>query len=311
MTADPLESLQTIQEAATEASREAVHMAGNHGLPITGVEGDAVCEIAADGTRLELKKLDPLRPHWWNAVQPMFESCPTGGTRSGPVLRVIAGPNGSGKSSFFAALQQRIEAGPWVNADELKVLLAGMGWIDLEAFGVAAAPEDVDRFMAGQGEWVAKALEAGEQARLNLQGQRLGVAGGGPLDYAAALAAGFIRDRLVQAGVGFAYETVLSHPSRLQELDRARARGFQVVLYGICTEDPLVNQKRVANRVALGGHGVPSRLVRQRYPRFLANLNSAARWDWPSIRLLDNSGLAMLCKSGTADPGKRRGQARP
>ena len=66
------------------------------------------------------------------------------------------------------------------------------------------------------------------------------------------------------------YETVMSHPSKLGELQQARAAGYEVHVFFLATEDASINVQRVALRVAAGGHDVPEDRTRQRYERTLA-----------------------------------------
>ena len=70
-------------------------------------------------------------------------------------------------------------------------------------------------------------------------------------------------------------ETVFSHPSKLALMRDARAAGFAVVLLVVCVNDPHQLLGRVAQRVAEGGHDVPSERILARYPRTLQNLQDA------------------------------------
>lgn len=65
------------------------------------------------------------------------------------------------------------------------------------------------------------------------------------------------------------YETVFSHPSKLDIIRRALSLGYFVRLFFICTESPRVNIERVADRFACGGHTVPGDKVTNRYHRSL------------------------------------------
>ena len=65
------------------------------------------------------------------------------------------------------------------------------------------------------------------------------------------------------------YETVFSHPSKLELIRQARAFGYFVRLFFICTDSPRINVSRVAKRFASGGHDVPGDKVTQRYHRSL------------------------------------------
>ena len=51
-------------------------------------------------------------------------------------------------------------------------------------------------------------------------------------------------------------ETVFSHPSKLDLLDEAHARGYTVVVHALLTSEELPVE-RVARRVSSSGHRVP------------------------------------------------------
>ena len=65
----------------------------------------------------------------------------------------------------------------------------------------------------------------------------------------------------------FTFETVMSHPSKLDYIRRARERGFRIYLYFVSLENPLLNKIRVASRVEQGGHDVPDEKIVERYGR--------------------------------------------
>lgn len=83
------------------------------------------------------------------------------------------------------------------------------------------------------------------------------------------------RKALIMESEPFVTETVLSHPSRLALLARARTQGFTTVLYAVCVDDPGLLQSRVRQRVLEGGHDVPPQKIITRYPRTLALLQEA------------------------------------
>ena len=85
------------------------------------------------------------------------------------------------------------------------------------------------------------------------------------------------RDSLLRRGTSFVSETVFSHPSKLDLIHAARARGFSVVLYVVCLDEPRVLLQRVRRRVNEGGHHVPPNKILERYPRTLANLAQAVK----------------------------------
>jgi hypothetical protein len=57
----------------------------------------------------------------------------------------------------------------------------------------------------------------------------------------------------------------------------ARARGFEVVLVYIGTENVELNLARIRDRVLAGGHNVPDKDVRRRYTRSFKNLPTAVQ----------------------------------
>ena len=94
---------------------------------------------------------------------------------------------------------------------------------------------------------------------------------------AARLWADARRAYLLKAGQSFVSETVFSHESKLALIGEAQAQGFFVMLLVVCLDNPNHLLKRVANRVAEGGHNVPAERILARYPRTLANLAVAVR----------------------------------
>jgi predicted ABC-type ATPase len=97
-----------------------------------------------------------------------------------------------------------------------------------------------------------------------------------------------IRAECLETGESFSFETVMSHPSKVDVLREARIRGFRTVLFFIATESPTLNVARVRQRVSMGGHDVPEDRVRARYVRTLQLLPSAIEAA-DEVLLFDNS----------------------
>lgn len=96
------------------------------------------------------------------------------------------------------------------------------------------------------------------------------------------------REAALAAGRDYTFETVMSHPSHIEHLRDAAAAGFVTRLFFVATNDPRINEDRVANRVVHGGHDVPSDRIRKRYDRCLANLPEAINTASYSL-IFDNS----------------------
>ena len=92
----------------------------------------------------------------------------------------------------------------------------------------------------------------------------------------------------INEGMSFSFETVMSHPSKVDLLKVAKTRGFRVALYFVATESPDLNVRRVRQRVALGGHDVPEERIRERYDRTLQLLPDAMACA-DQVVLFDNS----------------------
>lgn len=91
----------------------------------------------------------------------------------------------------------------------------------------------------------------------------------------AAAAAEKERDRRLAAGTSFIAETVFSHPSKLELIRGARARGYLVALHVVLVPEDL-SVKRVQLRFAQGGHSVPVPKIRSRYRRLWSLVHTAA-----------------------------------
>ncbi|HUT78723.1 MAG TPA: AAA family ATPase [Polyangia bacterium] len=106
--------------------------------------------------------------------------------------------------------------------------------------------------------------------------------------YDAATDAEILRGRLIESGASFCFETVFSHPSKIDFIARARALGYRVILVFFHLGDAALNLARISQRVAAGGHDVPDDKVRARLPRTLANVKAALPL-FDEVILVDNS----------------------
>lgn len=85
--------------------------------------------------------------------------------------------------------------------------------------------------------------------------------------YDAAKIASSRRADFLAQGRDFVTETVFSHPSKLELIDDARARGFTVIMMHVGVDTPDISVARVGARVEEGGHIVPEGKIRDRYTR--------------------------------------------
>jgi predicted ABC-type ATPase len=108
------------------------------------------------------------------------------------------------------------------------------------------------------------------------------------VSYNAANVVEKIREEFLSQGISFCFETVFSHPSKVDFLANARAHGYHVVLVYIHLDTIELNQARVSQRVAEGGHDVPSEKIKSRLPRTRQHIASALHLVNEAY-LLDNS----------------------
>ena len=96
--------------------------------------------------------------------------------------------------------------------------------------------------------------------------------------------------QLLKAGQSFSFETVMSHPSKVEFLDLCQKSNYTTILYFVSTESPRINVSRVGNRVAKGGHPVPEDKIFARYYRSLDLLLDAILVS-DQAYIFDNSGI--------------------
>ncbi|HEY0977689.1 MAG TPA: hypothetical protein VGE21_09480 [Flavobacteriales bacterium] len=195
-------------------------------------------------------------------------------------LRVFAGPNGSGKTTIIEEVRKArvngrpVDFGVYINADEIAKAL-GKGY-DLTPFDLELGTEGFIAFANISG-LLDKALTVERLAEgVRWTPKRVRSEPALPKDRVAQLIAQFLYDELLKAKRKFSFETVFSHPNKLELMKRAKAAGYKVYLYFVSTETPDINVQRVKEiRVKQGGHDVPRDKIIKRYDRTMGHLNEA------------------------------------
>ncbi|MCV6615322.1 MAG: AAA family ATPase [Cellvibrionaceae bacterium] len=106
--------------------------------------------------------------------------------------------------------------------------------------------------------------------------------------YAAAQIAERMRLEQLASGKSLCFETVFSHPSKIDFIAQAKAMGYQIILVFIHLDNPALNNARIAQRLEQGGHFVPADKVEARIPRTLDNVKAAIPL-CDQVWVLDNS----------------------
>jgi predicted ABC-type ATPase len=91
----------------------------------------------------------------------------------------------------------------------------------------------------------------------------------GLTDLEAAQQAESLRNELINKGLDFTFETVLSTERNILLLEKAKEHGYEVQCIYVLTCDENINVARVKSRHAAGGHDVPEDKIRARYRRAL------------------------------------------
>ena len=92
--------------------------------------------------------------------------------------------------------------------------------------------------------------------------------------YKAAAIAAKLRYSMIQKGVSFCFETVFSHPSKIDFVAEAKSLGYEIILIYIHLISTELNLARVSQRVHEGGHNVPEEKVLKRMPRTMVNIHN-------------------------------------
>lgn len=203
-----------------------------------------------------------------------------------PRLRMFAGPNGSGKSTLKSVISPTL-LGVYINPDDIEKDIRENDFLDLTAYGVNTKAEEILNFFAHAPLLKAVSMED-EANELSFFDNKLSFHNVIVNAYFASVAASFIRQKLLETGTSFTFETVMSFEDKVDLLRKAQLRGFKTYLYFIATEDPIINISRVRHRVKMGGHPVPEDKIISRYYRSLDLLHKAVRYSNRAY-IFDNS----------------------
>jgi predicted ABC-type ATPase len=79
-------------------------------------------------------------------------------------------------------------------------------------------------------------------------------------------------DQFIAARTAFAFETTCAGRGHAALIKRCRQSGYRVTLLFFWLPSPELAIRRVAQRVAEGGHDIPPQVIRRRYAAGLRNL---------------------------------------
>lgn len=210
-------------------------------------------------------------------------------------VRVIAGPNGSGKSTVINQLRsslysgRHLDFGHYVNADDIAQELIRTGRHSLLDCWIS----DMDtRLIVGMSEFAGFLSGDFDRATLSsaikVKKGYLYLLRPEYAEHVAQMVADVKRRLFLFYHKKFSFETVFSHPSKVEFLRIANIRRFKVYFYFVGTESPEINLYRVASRVQNQGHNVPMDRIINRYRRAMNLMWGAAQYAYQAY-FFDNS----------------------
>ena len=209
---------------------------------------------------------------------------------SQPRVRMFAGPNGSGKSRLKKEILLHLDSallGIYINPDEIEKAIEASKRFYFDDFEVETSQEEVLSYF--------EKSRLGQEQNLDIKkiiftDDYLDFSDLKINSYFASILSDFLRNKLLEMGRDFSFETVMSHESKIDFLKKANKSGYKTYLYYICTKDPDINVDRVRHRfIKEGGHNVSEDKIRSIYSASLSLLKEAADNSWRTY-FFDNSG---------------------
>jgi predicted ABC-type ATPase len=220
-----------------------------------------------------------------------------------PKFRLFGGPNGSGKTHVFSLFKERgiIHTELYVNADKIEAELKKRRKFYFTAYRVKVDHDSFRKHIIESGLFKEKikdksfidhfsieagVLQIGEKIKIN--------------SYHASFVATYLAERLFDTHQSFAFETVMSHESKIDLIKVARQSGYKTYLYFIFADAISTNIARVQLRVLRGGHAVEEQTIKSRAPRTFGLLPKAFEAA-DNAYVIDNSdnAIPILIKEGS------------
>lgn len=208
-------------------------------------------------------------------------------------LRLFAGPNGSGKTTILERIPKELNLGYIVNADDIEKTLKLKGRFLLNEQDIISNTELLQTYIRNEGFSIKKITELSYIDQIIVIDNEIRIPEQFVNSYLAADIAGFIRIKHIENNHNFTFESVLSHPSKLDLLNSAKLKGYRIYIYYIATESAEINVNRVKIRVSQQGHPVAEAAIRDRYTKSLNLLYDIIKLS-DRAYLFDNSGKESL-----------------
>ena len=105
-----------------------------------------------------------------------------------------------------------------------------------------------------------------------------------------------IKDK-INKGESFAFESTLSGLTYARIIKQAKLNGYKIIIYFVFLDKISLNLARIKKRVSMGGHFIPTKIVKRRYLRCFENFLHLYKDLSDEWSVLDNSGNKPKLKS--------------
>lgn len=187
-----------------------------------------------------------------------------------PRFRLFGGPNGSGKTHVFREFREKgiIHTEVYVNADKIESELKKKRIFYFNAYRVRVDNDSFKRHILESGLFQSKIKDKTFIDHFSVQSGILHVGSNVKINsYHASFVASYLSEKLFQTKQSFAFETVMSHESKVDLLNLARRNGYKTYPYFVFVDNITTNIARVKLRVLRGGHDVEESIIKTRAPR--------------------------------------------
>jgi|WetSurMetagenome_2_1015567.scaffolds.fasta_scaffold353211_1 predicted ABC-type ATPase len=192
-------------------------------------------------------------------------------------LRIVAGPNGSGKSTIIGIVREEgIDLGIYVNADDIKKEFDSLGLVNFDYYDVQVHEKEIEEVLLASS-FFDVTIRKELLKVIRVVNNSLYCENANMFDFISTFTADFLRFKLLGFAPKFTFETVMSHPSKLDFIQQARSLDYKTYLYFVSLEDPELNKDRVLARVQQHGHDVPQDKIVSRYYRTMDMLFDAIK----------------------------------
>lgn len=211
-------------------------------------------------------------------------------------VRMFAGPNGSGKSTMlnlFIAEMHEERLGIYLNADDIeKSIKENAGRFSFNLYDIGMTRELIIKYFK-ESELLKSRDLVNDIYKLKIENNSIlfeeEIITSSIASYFTSVIVFMIRHELLKQKKTFTFETVMSSEDKVEFFEDAKSKNIKTYLYYVATDDPIINIKRIENRVSNGGHNVPQEKIISRYSKSLSLLKRAIKASYRSY-IYDNSG---------------------